>query len=164
MARVTLDSDKDHLVTPKHSDARGPVVRGKSIEVMQMNWRAGESAPPHQHPEEQAIYVISGRMRMTVGGETYEVSPGSQLPSFQCAPRRARRGGHGGDQLQEHCRARLSGHQDAVAGAAARAAPCVHAGSKPFALNTACASGDIRNFISAFAASGCVAPESTPAA
>ena len=59
MARVMLDSDNDHLVTPKHSDARGPVVRGKSIEGMQMNWRAGESARPHQHPEEQAIYVIS---------------------------------------------------------------------------------------------------------
>lgn len=76
MARVTLDSDQDHLVTPKHSDARGPVVRGQSIEVMQMNWRAGETARPHQHPEEQAIYVVSGRMRMTVGGETYEVGPG----------------------------------------------------------------------------------------
>ena len=76
MPRVTLDSDKDHLVTPQHSDARGPVVRGKSIEIMQMHWRAGESARPHQHPEEQAIYVVSGRMRMTVGGETYEVGAG----------------------------------------------------------------------------------------
>ncbi len=76
MARITLDTDKDHLVTPKHSDARGPVVRGKSIEVMQMNWRKGDSARPHQHPEEQAIYVVSGRMRMTVGGETYEIGPG----------------------------------------------------------------------------------------
>ena len=76
MARVNLDTDKDHLVTPKHSDARGPVVRGKSIEIMQMNWRAGDSARPHQHPEEQAIYVVSGRMRMTIGGETYEIGPG----------------------------------------------------------------------------------------
>ena len=40
MPRVSLDTDKDHLVTPTHSDARGPVVRGKSIETMQMNWRA----------------------------------------------------------------------------------------------------------------------------
>ncbi len=76
MPHVTLDTDRDHLVTPQHSDARGPVVRGASIEVMQMNWKAGESARPHQHPEEQAIYVVSGRMRMTVGGETYEVGPG----------------------------------------------------------------------------------------
>ena len=76
MARVTLDTDKDHLVTPKHSDARGPVVRGQSIEIMQMNWKAGDSARPHQHAEEQAIYVVNGRMRMTVGDETYEIGPG----------------------------------------------------------------------------------------
>ncbi len=116
MARITLDTDKDHLVTPKHSDARGPVVRGQSIEIMQMNWRTGDSARPHQHPEEQAIYVVSGRMRMTVGGETYEIGPGEvELPSVQRAARRARRRGHGGDQLQEHRGARLPGDQDAVA-------------------------------------------------
>ena len=77
MPRISLDTDKDHLVTPTHSDARGPVVRGKSIEVMQMNWRAADSTHPHQHPDEQAIYVVSGRMHMTVGGETYEVGPGA---------------------------------------------------------------------------------------
>ena len=76
MPRILLDGSIDHLVTPQHSDARGPVVRGKSIEVMKMHWRAGESARPHQHAEEQAIYVLSGRMRMTVGDETYEVGPG----------------------------------------------------------------------------------------
>ena len=47
MPRISLDTDKDHLVTPKHSDARGPVVRGQSIEIMQMNWKAGDSARPH---------------------------------------------------------------------------------------------------------------------
>ena len=34
MPRVLLDDNIDHLVTPQHSDARGPVVRGESIEVM----------------------------------------------------------------------------------------------------------------------------------
>jgi quercetin dioxygenase-like cupin family protein len=76
MPRISLDTDKDHLVTPTHSDARGPMVRGQSIEVMQMNWRAGDSARPHQHAEEQVSYVVSGRMDMTVGGETYEIGPG----------------------------------------------------------------------------------------
>jgi quercetin dioxygenase-like cupin family protein len=76
MPRVLLNDSIDHLVTPLHSDARGPVVRGQSIEVMKMHWKAGENARPHQHPEEQAIYVLSGRMRMTVGGETYEIGPG----------------------------------------------------------------------------------------
>jgi quercetin dioxygenase-like cupin family protein len=76
MARVLLDGNADHLVTPQHSDARGPVVRGQSIELMKMHWRAGEGARPHQHPEEQAVYVLSGRLRMTVEGQSYEVGPG----------------------------------------------------------------------------------------
>ncbi len=76
MPHVVLEGHLDHLITPTHSDARGPVVRGSSIEIQKMPWRAGDSARPHQHPEEQAIYVISGRMRMTCGGETYDVRPG----------------------------------------------------------------------------------------
>lgn len=52
MPRITLDTKKDHLVTPTHFDARGTVVRGKSIEVMQMNGKKGDSARPHQHAEE----------------------------------------------------------------------------------------------------------------
>ena len=88
MARVLLEGNLDHLVTPTHSDARGPVVRGASIEIQKMHWRAGDSARPHQHPEEQAIYVISGRMRMTCGGETYDVGPGevSYHPRTCCTP------------------------------------------------------------------------------
>jgi len=46
MPRISLDADKDHPVTPTHSDARGPVVRGQSIEIMQMNWRAGTVSEP----------------------------------------------------------------------------------------------------------------------
>lgn len=46
MPRASLDTDKDHLVTPSHSDARGPVARGKSIKTMQIDWRAGDSARP----------------------------------------------------------------------------------------------------------------------
>jgi len=75
MPRISLDTDKDHLVTPTHSDARGSVVRGKSIEIMQMNWKKGESARPHQHAEEQVIYVVSGRMRMTVGPRPTRSAP-----------------------------------------------------------------------------------------
>ena len=41
---------------------------------------------------------------------------------------------------------------------ALRSIAAPHAGSNPFALNTACASGDIKYFTSAFAASGCAAP------
>jgi quercetin dioxygenase-like cupin family protein len=76
MPRVVLDEDKDHVVTAEHSDARGPVVRGKSLELIKMHWRKGQTARPHQHGEEQFIYIVSGRMRFTVDGDVYEVGPG----------------------------------------------------------------------------------------
>jgi quercetin dioxygenase-like cupin family protein len=32
--------------------------------------------PPHAHPHEQIGYLISGRMRLTIGGEEHDVRPG----------------------------------------------------------------------------------------
>lgn len=76
MPRVQLDDNPDHVVTAPHSDARGPVVRGKSLELIKMHWRKGQTARPHRHGEEQFIYIVSGRMRFTVDGDSYEVGPG----------------------------------------------------------------------------------------
>lgn len=32
--------------------------------------------PRHSHPHEQTGYLVAGRLRFTVGGETYDVRPG----------------------------------------------------------------------------------------
>ena len=32
--------------------------------------------PKHAHPQEQTGYLISGRIRLTIGEETFEVEPG----------------------------------------------------------------------------------------
>ena len=55
-----------------------------------MHWRKGETARPHQHGEEQFIYLISGRMRFTVDGRPQvgagEASyhPANALHSTEC--------------------------------------------------------------------------------
>ena len=54
MARINLDTDKDHLVTPTHSDARGPVVlrqvdRDHADELEEGRHCASAA---HQHAEE----------------------------------------------------------------------------------------------------------------
>lgn len=91
MPRVSLDDHADHVVTAKHSDVQGPVVRGKTLELIKMHWKKGRVARPHQHAEEQFIYVLSGRMSFTVDGETYEVGageasyhPANSLHSTEC--------------------------------------------------------------------------------
>ncbi len=77
MSLVQISAEEtENKVYGKFSDVRGPVIRGKHIEMIKMHFKKGEKAVPHQHAEEQLIYVIKGRVRATVDGETYEVGPG----------------------------------------------------------------------------------------
>ncbi len=70
-----LDEMKGELVTPRHSTAFGPLVTGEQIEVGLLRYKAGEGAEEHAHPHEQVLLVLSGRVRMRIGGETYELGP-----------------------------------------------------------------------------------------
>lgn len=63
---------------------------GEKSQVTKMNYVAGNYASPHQHPNEQSGYVISGRYELTLAGEKYELQtgdayaiPGNQIHSFK---------------------------------------------------------------------------------
>lgn len=63
---------------------------GEKSQVTKMNYVAGNYASPHQHPQEQSGYVISGRYELTIGNERYELNagdtysiPGNQIHSFK---------------------------------------------------------------------------------
>ncbi len=49
---------------------------GEKTIVCKMNYVIGNFAAEHQHPHEQSGYVISGKYRMTIGGQEYELTPG----------------------------------------------------------------------------------------
>jgi quercetin dioxygenase-like cupin family protein len=70
-----LSDIEEELVTPKHSTALGRLVTGEQIEVGLLRFKAGEGAKEHAHPHEQVLLVLSGRVRMKIGGETYELGP-----------------------------------------------------------------------------------------
>jgi quercetin dioxygenase-like cupin family protein len=70
-----LSELKKELVTPKHSTAFGSLVTGKQIEFGVLRFKAGEGANEHAHPHEQVLFVLSGRVRMVIGGETHELGP-----------------------------------------------------------------------------------------
>jgi quercetin dioxygenase-like cupin family protein len=67
---------REEFVTPKHSTAFGRLVTGEHIEVGVLRYKAGEGAKTHAHPHEQIIVVLSGRVAMTIGEETTEVTKG----------------------------------------------------------------------------------------
>jgi quercetin dioxygenase-like cupin family protein len=76
MGLVKLEGHQDNLVTPQYSTARGPVMRSENLELTKGFYEKGKGADMHAHPEEQIIYVLSGRARVTLGDEGYEVTPG----------------------------------------------------------------------------------------
>jgi quercetin dioxygenase-like cupin family protein len=76
---VRFERDAQNLVSGTYSQGRGPVLRSEHLEVTKIAFAVGEGAAEHAHPEEQVLYVLSGRVRVTLGGpggEVYEVGPG----------------------------------------------------------------------------------------
>ena len=64
---------------PGYAPTFGPVVEGELTQVGVMNIPAGQSSAPHTHPNEQWIYLMSGRLRAIVDGEEREVGPGELI-------------------------------------------------------------------------------------
>lgn len=52
------------------------LVWGERTLLCEFKIEQGKALPPHTHPHEQTGYLISGRMRFTIGSETFEVEPG----------------------------------------------------------------------------------------
>ena len=52
------------------------LVWGERTLLCEFKIERGKALPPHTHPHEQTGYLISGRMRFTIGSETFEVEPG----------------------------------------------------------------------------------------
>lgn len=46
------------------------------MEVARVFYAAGEGTELHAHPEEQTVFVESGRISVTLGDDSYEVEPG----------------------------------------------------------------------------------------
>ncbi len=70
-----LEELRRELVTPQHSTAFGSLVTGTQVELGVLSYKAGEGAHEHAHPQEQIFLVLSGRVRLTIAGETHELGP-----------------------------------------------------------------------------------------
>src|SRR5512140_2637798 len=49
---------------------------GDQIMLTRMKFRAGDVVPPHSHPNEQAGYVLSGKIRLTCPAFDETLQPG----------------------------------------------------------------------------------------
>ena len=53
-----------------------PLAYGEKTLLTEITFEKGGKLPSHSHPHEQTGYLVSGRVELTIGEETYEVLPG----------------------------------------------------------------------------------------
>jgi quercetin dioxygenase-like cupin family protein len=69
-------------------------VYGEKSLLSEFHMKKGSRLPDHSHPHEQTGYLVSGKMRLTVEGETLEAAPGDSW----CVPGNAR---HHAEMLED---------------------------------------------------------------
>jgi quercetin dioxygenase-like cupin family protein len=52
------------------------LVFGDKTLFSEFRLKAGAALPPHSHPYEQTGYLVAGRIRLTIGDETFTAEPG----------------------------------------------------------------------------------------
>lgn len=55
---------------------RKTLCHGSETLITEFRLSAGHELPAHDHPHEQTGYLVSGRLRLTIGDETHDVGPG----------------------------------------------------------------------------------------
>ena len=51
------------------------LVYGEKTLLTEFKLKKGAILPRHHHPHEQTGYLVSGRIRLMIGGEQFEVEP-----------------------------------------------------------------------------------------
>ena len=69
---------------------RRTLVSGKALMICRFDLECGVVIPEHSHPHDQAGYVVSGRVRITVDGNSLELGPGDSYCAPSGAPHSAR--------------------------------------------------------------------------
>jgi quercetin dioxygenase-like cupin family protein len=74
---MIMHRDKDSApVQALPGITRRTLVHGAKMMICEFTLQAGSDLPIHAHPHEQAGYVVSGRIRLTLDGKTDELGPG----------------------------------------------------------------------------------------
>jgi quercetin dioxygenase-like cupin family protein len=58
---------------------RRTLASGKAMYQMRAQLAAGSKMPAHQHPQEQIVHILSGRMKLIVDGTPHELATGDSF-------------------------------------------------------------------------------------
>lgn len=73
---------------------RQTVASGKTMYQMLATLEAGSKMPAHQHPQEQIVHILSGRMKLIVDGTPHELTAGDSHYLASNVP-------HGAETIEE---------------------------------------------------------------
>jgi quercetin dioxygenase-like cupin family protein len=62
--------------TPLDKVERKTLVHGEKTLMVEFRLQPGGVIPMHSHPHEQAGYLVSGRIELTIGNQLYTAAPG----------------------------------------------------------------------------------------
>lgn len=80
MPVVNNDSQREFALPGlNHRTLAGPEHGMKSLEVWGQTIEPGAGTPVHRHACEEAIVILEGRGRLTIGGQSTEFGPNSTL-------------------------------------------------------------------------------------
>lgn len=65
-----------------YSSAEGPVVEGDRIQVGLITMKRGSGARPHSHPNEQWMYILKGKAKVSVEGQPEQIAGPGTLVYF----------------------------------------------------------------------------------
>jgi quercetin dioxygenase-like cupin family protein len=69
-------ADKTGYIQAAAGIRRKTLIYGGNTLMTEFLLDKGAVLPMHSHPEEQTGYLVSGHMRLTIGGDTYDIQPG----------------------------------------------------------------------------------------
>ncbi len=75
MPVFSFEALPQEVVTPRYSTATGGTITGSKIEVGRYSFAPNTGAVPHQHPNEQIMVVLKGRLRVAAGDQAAELGP-----------------------------------------------------------------------------------------
>lgn len=76
---LSVNEDKNPWIEIAPGIKRRTITSGATMYQMRAQLDAGSRLPEHSHPQEQIAHVVSGRIRMFVGGTAHELKSGDAI-------------------------------------------------------------------------------------
>jgi quercetin dioxygenase-like cupin family protein len=76
---IVYGSDATVVTNPEPGLERRVLATNERLMLVEHRMKKGWVGAAHAHPHEQVVYVVSGRLRISAGGQTFEIGKGDSF-------------------------------------------------------------------------------------